>query len=102
MAKIIFRPTALDSAIADFLSRMVAEGKQLNYIASYTFDRTVDAPYAVTIRFYADEELSQFGATPPACPACNEVHDPPYQFACNSKAAPTTVDPENVIHVEKL
>lgn len=62
MAKILRTiPTPLDRAVEDFLGRMAEEGKTLNYIAGYTFERGANDPYTVTIKFYADEELEQFG-----------------------------------------
>lgn len=89
MAKIYYTgSTPLDGAIADFLSRIVADGKQLSYMTGFSFIREVGAGHKVTITFFADEELAQFGKTPKACPACNEVHDPPYSKYC--KAAPIT------------
>lgn len=62
MAKILYTgPTPLDGAVADFLSRIVADGKQLNHVTAFTFNRQVGEGHTVTITFLADEELAQFG-----------------------------------------
>lgn len=61
MTKVNFNSLPLDHAVADFLKRIIDEGKALNYIGAYTFDRSTKDPNSITIMFYMDEELSQFG-----------------------------------------
>lgn len=59
-----YTPTPLDIAVGAFIARLVESKRVLSHVGSYTFNRTAGELHTLTITFYADKELEQFGATP--------------------------------------